>query len=205
MKVLLVILLLLVLLALLRIKLRLSFGSELRVWLFVGAIKIDLLKKKEKKGKEKAVKKEKKPHPKTSFDEAIDLFKTALTAIKRALKRLKRSVRIDPLSLSVTIADSDPAKTAETYGYANAAVWTLMPLAEEAFDIPKPSIHLEMDFESERISAEGELGLSLRVIDILAIVFVLLVPLGKWYLRFTKAHKNDPIKAKTVETSEKTV
>jgi len=204
-KVLLVILLLLVLLALLRIKLRLSFGSELRAWLFVGAIKIDLLKKKEKKGKEKAVKKEKKPRPKPSLDEAIDLFKTALTAIKRALKRLKRSVRIDPLSLSVIIADSDPAKTAETYGYANAAVWTLMPLAEEAFDIPKPSIHLEMDFESERIRAEGELALSLRVIDILAIVFVLLVPLGKWYLRFTKAHKNDPIKAKTVETSEKTV
>ena len=164
-----------------------------------------LLKKKEKKGKEKAVKKEKKPRPKPSFDEAIDLFKTALTAIKRALKHLKRSVRIDPLSLSVTIADSDPAKTTKTYGYANAAVWTLMPLAEEAFDIPKPSIHLEMDFESERIRAEGELGLSLRVIDILAIVFVLLAPLGKWYLRFTKAHKNDPIKAKTVETSEKTV
>lgn len=207
MKVLLVILLLLVLFALLRVKLSIAFGREMQAWLFIGTIRIDLLKKKEKKPKPKTktTPKAKKSHPKPTFDEVLELLKTALTAIKRALKRLKRSVRIDPLSLSVVVADNDPAKTAQTYGYLNAAVWTLMPLAEDTFDIPDPAIHLEMDFENERIKAEGEFGASLRVIDILAILFVLLVPIGKWYVRFTKAHKNDPPSAKTEKTSEKTV
>lgn len=204
MKVLLVILLLLALLALLRIKLLLIFGGETNAWLFLGPVKIDLLKKKEKKPKEEKPPKQKKHRPKPNRDELVDLLKTALTAIKRTLKRLKRSVRIDPLTLSLIVADSDPAKTAQTYGYLNAAVWTLMPLTEDAFDIPHPAIHLEMDYESERIKAEGEAGVSLRVIDVLAIAFVLLVPLGKWYLRFIKAHKNDP-NSKTKETSEKTV
>ena len=35
------------------------------------------------------------------------------------------------------------------------------------------------------------LGLSLRLCDLFAIGFTLIVPLGKWLLRFLKAHKHD--------------
>jgi len=209
MKVLLIILALLVLLALLRVRLSLQFGEALHVWLFVGPFKTELTKKKEKKEKGPKKEKVKKQRPKPSFDEIIALLKTALKALKSALRRLKRSVRIDPLTLSLKIADSNPAKTAQNYGYANAAVWTLMPLAEDAFDIPNPAIHLEMDFEAERIAAEGEAGVSLRVFDIVAILLILALPLGKWFFRFKKAHKNDPPRekkaAKTQQASEKTV
>ncbi len=211
MKVLLIILALLVLLALLRVRLSLQFGEALHAWLFVGPFKTELTKKKEKKTKGPKKEKIKKQRPKPNFDEIIALLKTALKALKSALRRLKRSVRIDPMTLSLKIADKDPTKTAQLYGYANAAVWSLMPLAEETLDIPYPAIHLEMDFEGERLAAQGELGVSLRVFDILAIVLVLLLPLGKWYWRFTKAHKNDPppqakrAETKMEETSEKTV
>ncbi len=211
MRVLLIILALLVLLAFLRIKVSLCFGEQLHAWLFVGPFKTELFKKRDKGPKAAKVKKEKKPRPKPSFDEVIELLKTLLKALKSALRRLKRSVHIDPLTVSLRIADKDPAKTAQLYGYANAAMWTLMPLAEDAFDIPHPAIHLEMDFERERFAWEGELGVSLRVFDILAIVLVLLVPLVKWYCRFLRAHKNDPppkrkkAETKREEPSEKTV
>lgn len=53
-------------------------------------------------------------------------------------------------------AGDDPADTAQTYGYANAALWTLMPKLEELFYIPKPSVYLGMDFTKAETSAEGD-------------------------------------------------
>ena len=204
MKVLIIVFALLLLLALLRVGALLRFGEAFGLWLRIGPFKIDLLKKKEKKKTAETTPKVKKPRPKPTWQELTDLAKTALKALKKALRHLKRTVRIDPLRLSLRIADSDPAKCAQNYGYVNAAVWTLMPLAEDTFDIPDARIHTEMDFEAERISAEGEVGISLRVFDVLAILLVLLVPLLKWYLRFTKAHKNDPPQQANVteETTE---
>ena len=204
MKVLMVVFALLLLLALLRVGVQLRFGESFGLWLRIGPFKLELLKKKEKKKTAGTAKKAKKPMPKPTWQELTNLAKTALNALKKALRRLRRTVRIDPLRLSLCIADSDPAQCAQNYGYVNAAVWTLMPLAEEAFDIPDARIHTEMSFETERISAEGEVGLTLRVFDILLILAVLLVPLLKWYLRFTKAHKNDPPRQAKVtqETTE---
>ena len=56
-----------------------------------------------------------------------------LGALKRTLRRTCRRTRIDPLEVGVIFAGDDPADTAQTYGYANAALWTLMPKLEELF------------------------------------------------------------------------
>ena len=58
-----------------------------------------------------------------------------LGALKRTLRRTCRRTRIDPLEVGVIFAGDDPADTAQTYGYANAALWTLMPKLEELFYI----------------------------------------------------------------------
>ena len=71
----------------------------------------------------------------------------------RTLRRTCRRTRIDPLEVGVIFAGDDPADTAQTYGYANAALWTLMPKLEELFYIPKPSVYLGMDF-----TKDGDLG-----------------------------------------------
>ena len=63
-----------------------------------------------------------------------------------------------------------------------------MPKLEELFYIPKPSVYLGMDFTKAENSAEGTVGVSLRVCDLFAILFTLAVPVGKWFLRWRRAH-----------------
>lgn len=187
------ILLLFLLLSLLRVGAIVDFGGELRVRLRVGPVKLTVLPRKEKKAQKKAAEaagktpeEKTKPKaagghrlPKLSFPELRELAGTVLGALMRTLRRTCRRTRIDPLEVGVIFAGDDPADTAQTYGYANAALWTLMPKLEELFYIPKPSVYLGMDFTKAETSAEGTVGVSLRVCDLFAILFTLAVPGGK--------------------------
>ena len=198
-KVIAVILLLFVLLCLVRIGAVVCFGEETVVSARIGLLRIKVFPGKEKSGKEKkpskkkkeptesAEVKEKKKLPKLTASEVVDLIKTALRALRASLRRLK--LRIDPLRLSVRIAGSDPADVAQNFGYLNAAVWGVMPEAERVLDIPDPRIHLEMDFAGEKTTAEGTVGISLRIGTLLTAGIVLLIPMLKWYLRYRKAHR----------------
>ena len=108
---------------------------------------------------------------------------------KKAQKKAAEAAGKTPEEKTKPIfAGDDPADTAQTYGYANAALWTLMPKLEELFYIPKPSVYLGMDFTKAENSAEGTVGVSLRVCDLFAILFTLAVPVGKWFLRWRRAH-----------------
>lgn len=164
------ILLLFLLLSLLRVGAIVDFGGELRVRLRVGPVKLTVLPRKEKKAQKKAAEaagktpeEKTKPKaagghrlPKLSFPELRELAGTVLGALKRTLRRTCRRTRIDPLEVGVIFAGDDPADTAQTYGYANAALWTLMLRLEELFYIPKPSVYLGMDFTKAETSAEGD-------------------------------------------------
>lgn len=203
-----VILLIFLLIGLLRVGAIVSFGDEVRVQIRVGAIKLTILPRK-KSAKPKGAKKAKKPQkpkdepeeeaekkpkkkrklPKPTFDEILDLVETALSALGRMLRRVCKRLRIDPLELLVVFGGDDPAAVAKTFGYADAAVFAFMPRAEELFYIPNPSIALRMDFQAEKTAVRGTVGLSLRVCDLFAFVFTLVIPLAKWALRFFRAHR----------------
>ena len=202
-----VILLIFLLIGFLRIGAVVSFGDELRVRARVGAIRLTLLPRKAKKPKkpkkdkapkeekpeeEKAEKpKKKRSIPKPSFDEILDLIRMALSALGAMARRACRRVRIDPLDMTVVFGGGDPADVAMTFGAVNSAVFALMPKAEEKFYIPNPSIRLRMNYDAEGTEAEGSVGLSLRVCDLFAILFALIVPMAKWFLRFKRAHRHD--------------
>ncbi len=201
-----IILLIFLLLGFLRLGAVVSFGEELRVRLRLGVLKLTVFPGKEKKPKkekppkeEKATEeepKEKKPKkalsiPKPTLDDILDLLETALAALRATARRACRRTRIDPLDVTVTVGTYDPADTAVLFGALNAAVFALMPKVEETFDVPDPGIHLRIDYERELPMAVGTLGVSLRLGDLFAIAFTLILPLGKWFLRFKKAHKHD--------------
>ena len=80
-------------------------------------------------------------------------------------------------------------------------MWGVMPHLEDLFHIPDPSLHLRMDYSSEKTHAEGAVGLSLRIRDGLHISLALLIPMLKWYLRYKKAHKNDAPAEKPTEST----
>lgn len=183
-----------------------TFGDGLRAQLRVGPVKLTVYprrkkakKKKKAEAKEPKPEKEKKPKkagkahtfPKPTLEDIMDLIETAFRALGAMLRRTCRRVRIDPLELTVVFGGWDPANVAEAFGAANTILYAVMPKAEETFYIPDPSIHLRIDYTQEWPSAKGAFGVSLRVCDLFAIIFALILPLAKWFLRFKKAHRHD--------------
>lgn len=214
-----IILLVFLLIGFLRVGATASFGSEFCVKLRIGHIKLAIFpgKEKEKKPKEKKPKekkkKEKKPEeaqapkekkrsiPKPDLEELLDLADTAFSALGATARRACRRVRIDPLDVTVVFGGDDPANVAMLYGAASSVMYATMPRAEERFDISNPSLHLRMDYSAEGTTAEGAVGISLRVCDLFAILFTLALPLARWFLRFKRAHKRDSVSHR-VETKE---
>ena len=199
-----VILLIFLLIGFIRVGAVVSFGEALCVRLRIGPLKLTILpkkkkakkKKKEKPKQEEQVEEEEKPKkkrklPKLSLGEIVDLIETALTALGVVIRRVCKRLRIDPLDVTVRLGGYDPAAIAQTFAYASAALYALMPKAEELFYIPDPSLHLRMDFDEPSTTADGSVGLSLRICDLFAILFTLAVPLLKWFIRYKKAHKGE--------------
>jgi hypothetical protein len=207
-----IILLVFLLIGFLRVGALVSFGDELRVMLCAGPVRLTILPKKKKRKKEKAEgqkgeKKEKKPKkkralPKPTLSELLDLAETALSALGATVWRACKRLRVDPLDVTVVFGGADPADVAIAFGAVNAAVYTIMPRAEETFCIPDPALHLRMDYGAEQTTAEGNVGVSLRVCDLFAIAFTLILPLGKWFLRFKKAHRSDTAPHKVAAPAE---
>ncbi len=180
------------------------FHLDLRV----GPVRVRLLpagKKKAKQPKEahekpanpKKPKKPEKETKKLSFtlEDGKDALRTLLPALKRALGRTRRGIRIQPLRLSLTLGGrEDPAAAAQLYGELQAAVWTGMPLAEKLLDIRDPYLHTGVDFEASAPAAEGEVGITLRIGTLLAVGFGLAFPALGWFLRWRKRCKHRPPK-----------
>ena len=199
-----VILLIVFLIGLIRVGAVVRFGEELGLTLLIGPFRIALLPAKEKKAAERGKteqqdKKKDRSLPKLTRDEWKDLIKIALAALKEMARRACKRLRINPLEILVVFGGEDPADIAQSYGYASAAMWGVMPHLEDLFHIPDPSLHLRMDYDAKKTRAEGTVGLSLRIWDGLVIAFALLGPMLKWYRRFRKAHKND----RSAETAAK--
>lgn len=210
------ILLLLVVVWLLRVGVDVRFGDELRVAVKIGPAKITVLPQQEKKKKPKkekpqkekktekkpAEKKEKKKSPFT-FSDVRSAVPVLFEALKKALGKIRRRMRIDPLDVCVIFAGDDPAKVAEMYGWANSAMWTMMPQLERLLQIPDPHIHLGVDYERYDLHAEGRVGVTFRVGDLIVIGLTLAVPVLKWYLGWRKEVKRREEVAKTAQEMQK--
>ena len=183
-----ILLLLIILLLLLRVGVRIRFGDELCVTATAGPIRLQLVPKPEKEKKEKPKKEtasgaKKEGGEKKSSDKKLPLgltfadIRSALPALweslKRGLRRTRQRLRIDPMQLSVCFGGDDPARVAETYGWANVAMWTVMPEVEKLTRMPDPRIHLETDFNA----AETRVGIAFAG------------PALKWFRAFRKAQK----------------
>lgn len=206
------IVLLLVAVWLLRVGVDIRFGDALCVTAKIGPVKIAVLpkpekpeKEKKKKAKEKkstektAEKKEKKKFP-FSFSDIRSAAPVLFAALKKALGKIRRRMKIDPLDVCVIFAGEDPAKVAEMYGWANSAMWTAMPQLERLLRIPDPHIHLGVDYERYDLRAEGRVGVRFRLGDLIVIVLTLAIPVLKWYLDWRKGQKK-PEETKKNETN----
>ena len=136
---------------------------------------------KSAKPAEKKGKKEKKKLPFT-FDDVRSVVPVVFEALQKALGKIRRKMRVDPLTVSISFGGEDPVEVAQMYGWTNTAVWTMMPPLEQMLHIPNPHIHLETDYNSLCIKAEGRVGVKFRVGDLIIIGLTLALPLLRWYL-----------------------
>ena len=188
----------------LRVSVQADFGEELRVTARIGPMKMQIIPPPEKKPrKEKAKKKAKKKEPesekKPKEKKKLDLHLTfadirnALSAVWQSvqgtLRRAGRRIRIDPLDLSFVFGDENPVNTAQWYGWANTAVWTVMPWLEKTEYMPDPRIHMEMDFNATKTKVSGTVGASYRIGDLLAIGFAAAWPLLRFGIPFLKKQR----------------
>lgn len=201
-----VILLVFLLIGFVRLGAVVTFGDGLRVRLRVGALRLTIYPRKPRKkkaskpkaeqpeeaaGEKKPKAKKKRSIPRPTPEELLDLADTAFTALGATVRRACHRVRIDPLELTAVFGGWDPAQAAVLYGAANTLMYAVMPRAEETFDVPDPSLHLRLNYDQEGITARGTLGVSLRVCDLFAIAFTLVIPMARWFLRFKRAHRRD--------------
>ena len=135
-----------------------------------------------------------KRFPRPTAADLKDAWRTLGPPARRALERTRRSVRLAPLRLSVTVGGAEePADAAELYGLLNALVWTGMPALERLVDVPDPQIHTGIDFDAPQTQAEGELGLSIRLGTLIAVGLTLGLPALKWLRSYCK--RNGPRQA----------
>lgn len=190
---------LILLLLLLRVGVHVRFGDELRVTAIAGPIRLQLVpepekKKPDKPKKEKAPKKKEKTPEDGEKKKSLGLtfrdIRSALPALweslKRGLRKTRQRLRIDPMRLSVCFGGDDPAQVAELYGWANTAMWTVMPEMERLTRMPDPHVHLETDFNAPDTRVSGEVGLRFRIGDLLAIGFAFAGPALRWFMAFRK-------------------
>ena len=83
--------------------------------------------------------------PKPKLEDLQDAARTLWPAAKKALRRTRRGIRVDPLRLSATLGGAeDPAAAAELYGGLHALVWTGMPALEKLVVIRDPGFISEL-------------------------------------------------------------
>lgn len=173
----LIVLAVLILIALLRLGVSVRYDEDgLFVSAFAGPVRIQVFPRSEKpKKKKKGKKKDKKPSKaEKEPDEkmkggGVNKFIDIISAVSEPLRRLRRRLLVNEFTLRYEAAGDDPAKTAMSFGYANAAASVIVPALERIFRIKNRSVSTRIDFEAEKPAVFAKLKLSLAVWELVYI------------------------------------
>ncbi len=211
-----ILIVLFVLLCWMRLGLHVKFGPMGAVAvLTIGPCRIQLAPGRGERDRQELPKEPKKPERESekvlkssirlSAADLKDAYHTLMPACKRALERTRRGIRIDPMTLSLTLGGgAEPAEAAELYGCLHAGVWTVMPVLEQMLRIPDPHIHIGLDFDTSQTRAEGEAAISIRIGTLILIGTCMGIPALQWILRSRKRHRQHGAARRAAETSSET-
>lgn len=158
-------------------QIRLGGGAEYRaegffLWLRIGPWRVTLfpLKKRKKKKREAAPAKETPPPapppPAPPLSERVGgaaAYARALVPIAlEAAGQVKGKLRMDRLSLEVTVGADDPARAAMAYGRANAALGALWGVLNEAFVLKDARAGVKLDYGRPGTTVYALADLSLK-------------------------------------------
>ena len=137
----------------------------------VGPLRLRLLPKppdaKPKKKKSPKPKKE-KPKKKSASPDIRTILALAKLGLQ-ALNRFRQRLRVQLLRLVFVSGAPDPYDTALAFGYVNAALGALTPLAERALRIDERDIQTGVDFQAERPHIDARIVCTIRIGQIVVI------------------------------------
>ena len=141
----------------------------------IGPARLHLLPKAPdaKPGKARPQKpKKKKEKTKSAPPDAQTLLKLAELGLQ-ALDRLRQKLHVRLLRLVFVSGAPDPYDTALAFGYVNAALGALTPLAERTLCIDERDIQTGVDFQAERPRIDARIVCTIRIgqIVIIALAF----------------------------------
>ena len=213
-----IILLVLTVLLLIPINIRVSYEcKELRAWISYASWKMMLFPRPEKNEQtqeqaaadsKKKISAEAKSEKKKKLNWAqISYSLEELPRILlRALRCTGRRITILPLKCHILIATSDPADTAVLYGRLEGVLAATLPSLHRKIRIREQDIRLFPDFCGDQMDVIADIGIRIRLGDILLVAISAAGALVKWYFGLKKradrsdaAHK---IKKKTTAAND---
>ena len=97
------------------------------------------------------------------------MAKQLLPMAAEAAGRLKNKIRIDLFDLDITVASTDPVRTAVNYGKLNMAIGMFWPLVEQNFKVKEWHIRTRMDFVAQHATAELHAAATLTIGQIIVL------------------------------------
>jgi len=149
--------------------------------------KIPKQKKISKQTREKAEGKEKPDKP---FD--MEMLKGLIKPALKSLGRFRKKLYVDYLRIHYTFATDDPFKTAMGFGMSSAAVSSILPLVDNAFNIGEQDIGTSFDFLSDKPVFDCWITTSIQVWE----VFYIAIAFGIDYLKLKIKQKREAHKGK---------
>lgn len=146
-------------------------------------------KKEDEKPKETPQEESRKAKTGPTPQQILYSIEKLLPVVFRALGRVGRRMRIDPLEVHVVFAGEDPADVAILYGRCQALVAALLPLVEERVTIRHRDVRLETDFQGERTVITGRIGVRLLVWDGLVLLSTLVAGGISWHKGYQRLGK----------------
>jgi len=120
----------------------------------------------------------------------LELVKTFLPLVGEAAGALKRRIRVDTLCLDYTAAGGrDAARTAMTFGYANAAIGMIWPIFEHNFEIKDYRVHTGLDFQAKEPAIYLKGAFSARIGQLVSFAVIFGVKFLKAYFGYKSAQK----------------
>ena len=188
-----VIIVVVLLILILPLGVRVKYAELLYLKLQIGPLGIQVFPRKhdnsQKKSQNKKEKVKKPPDQKKFRLTLQDVFEL-LHIVFRALHRVRKYLSIDLLRLHLTMAADDPYDAVVHYGAVNAALSTLLPLAECVMKIRERDIETSVDLESSKSQVMAEFAASLQVWEILVIAVCAIISLLSWYMNKRKLDRN---------------
>lgn len=131
---------------------------------------------------------EKKPAKQLSLGEMFEVVKLVLDSLGKPLKKLLKRTKVSHLRLGIVCGGDDAAKAALNFGRMNIIVGNALGWIDSFFTLKSvDELHIDVDFESERTTANAYCEARLTLIAALAFVFTLLGRAIRFYLSHGEA------------------